>query len=252
MKPLYDFSHLKVDRTISPRDTMMVPGREEQYFDLGRRALELVHFSAELCRKPHYPNILDLGCGYARTLRWFRPHYHYAQITACDVDQAAVDFCARHWGATPAYSKENLQDLPFHDQFDLIWVGSVLTHLPLAQWEATLDSLLAWTKECGVIVFTTQGRYFASTLARKVPYVADNVDQPALLADFHRTGFAYQRYTDSPDSDYGITLTSPEWLMRNLQKRPGVIVRSFIEEAWGMQDVVILYKSADYFKPVLG
>jgi SAM-dependent methyltransferase len=252
MKPLYDFSSLAVDRTVSSSDTMFVPGREEQYFQIGRRALELTHFSSELCRKPHYPNILDLGCGYGRVLRWLRPQYHYAEITACDLEPAAVDFCARHFGATPVHSQPDLESLSFRAPFDLIWCGSVLTHLNPTQWLATLDSLIKWTNECGVVIFTTQGRYFASALARNQPFVASDVDQPALLADFERTGFAYQQYFDRHDGDYGITLNSPEWLMRTLQRYPGVIVRSFIEEAWGMQDVTILYKSSEYFSPVLG
>jgi hypothetical protein len=42
MKPLYDFSTLPVDRTIAPRDGMVAPDMPEQYFDLGRRALELI------------------------------------------------------------------------------------------------------------------------------------------------------------------------------------------------------------------
>ena len=72
MKPLYDFSQLAVDRTLAPEDAMVTAGLEEQYFDLGRRALELIHFSAELCDKPHYPDILDLACGHGRVLRWLR------------------------------------------------------------------------------------------------------------------------------------------------------------------------------------
>ena len=36
---------------------------------IGRRALELIHFSGELCDKPHYPDILDLPCGHGRVLR---------------------------------------------------------------------------------------------------------------------------------------------------------------------------------------
>jgi SAM-dependent methyltransferase len=251
MKPLYEFGHLKVDRTIAPGDTMMVPGRSEQYFQLGQRALELVHFSSELCRKPHYPRILDLGCGFGRVMRWLRPQYHYAELTACDLDHAAVDFCGRHFGAVPVYSPLDLTALPFEREFDLIWCGSLLTHLDELQWASTLERLVHWTNECGVVVLTTQGRYFASALARHQAFVADDVNQPALLKEFATEGFAYQPYHGSVDGSYGITLTSPEWVMRQFQKFPGIIVRSFIEEGWGMQDVVVLYKSSDYFAPVL-
>lgn len=248
---LYDFSALQLDRTISPRDTMIVPGREEQYFEIGHRALEIVEFAANLCHKPHFPEILDFGCSYARVLRWLRPRHHYATITACDLDAEAIAFCARHWGARPLMSHTDPDQLVFDRAFDLIWCGSVFTHLDQTAWERTFDRLVDATAECGVIIMTLQGRYFASALARKQPYIADDVDQTALLADFQRDGFAYQPYFDRHNRDYGISLSSPEWLMRKIQARPDLIIRSYIEESWGMQDVVILYKTASYFAPVL-
>ncbi len=253
MKPLYDFRSLAVDRTIAPRDGMVAAGLEEQYFDLGRRALELIHFSSELCDKPHYPAILDLPCGHGRVLRWLRAQYPYAEITACDLDRDGVDFCAQQFGAKPVYSQPDLRELPFAAQFDLIWVGSLVTHLNEERWLRTLDCLIKWTKECGVIVFSTQGRTVTSLLARGRRNVAENIDKPALLEEFARRGFAYQRYFEStPEEDYGFAATSPEWLMRQLQRYPDVIVRAYLEEAWGMQDVVILYKKAGHFEPLLG
>lgn len=253
MKPLYDFSSLNLDRTMAPKDGMVSPDLPEQYFDLGRRALELIHFSSELCDKPHYPEILDLPCGHGRVLRWLRAHYDYAKITACDLDRDGVDFCARQFGATPVYSLPDLHQLPFQAQFDLIWVGSLVTHLRRERWLATLDCLVKWTRECGVIVFTTQGRTVSSLLTRGRRNVAENIDKPALLEEYARTGFAYQRYFESSaEEDYGLALSSPEWVMRTLQRHPDIIVRAYLEEAWGMQDVVILYKKAGHFEPLLG
>lgn len=193
MKPLYNFDSLKIDRTMAPSDGMVATALEEQYFDLGRRALELIQFSAELCDKPHYPAILDLPCGHGRVLRWLRAHYPYAKITACDLDRDGVDFCARQFGAEPVYSELNLHELPFAAQFDLIWVGSLVTHLNEERWRQTLDCLVKWTKECGVIVFSTQGRTVTSLLARGRRNIAENIDKATLLEDFARTGFGYQR-----------------------------------------------------------
>ncbi len=235
MNPLYDFSQLPIDRTIAPRDGMVAPENPEQYFDLGRRALELIHFSAELCAKPHYPAILDLPCGHGRVLRWLRAHYNYAELTACDLDHDGVDFCAKQFGARPVYSQPDLRQLSFNAQFDLIWVGSLVTHLPRDRWLAALDCLIKWTKECGVIVFSTQGRSVPSLLARGRRDIAEDIDKHALLEEYTRTGFAYQRYFEStPEDDYGLSLTSPEWLMRTLQRYPDVIMRAYLEEAWGV------------------
>lgn len=251
MKPLYDFTSLPVDRTISPQDTMLATGLETQYYDIGRRALEWVKFSAELCDKPHYPDILDLACGYGRVMRWIRANYNYARITACDIERGGVDFCRERFGALPVYSQPDLRQLSFGKQFDLIWVGSLLTHLPLDQWLATLDLLVEWTAECGVIIVSTQGRFFASQVARGQRNLADNVNQAQLLADFRKTGAAFQPYVDDPQGGYGITLNSPEWLGRTLQQRPNLILRAYVEQGWGMQDIVILYKCTGFNEPLL-
>lgn len=252
MKPLYDFSSLRPDRTISPQDTMVWPGAEEQYFDLGRRALELVKFSAELCDKPHYPEILDLPCGHGRVLRWLRAHYGYARITACDLERDAVDFCRERFGAIGVYSQPDLTALPFEAQFDLVWCGSLLTHLRPEAWLTTLDCLIRWTRECGVIVFSTQGRFYTSLLARGQTNIAENIDKSALLANFSRDGHAFEPYFEDASKQYGVAVTSPEYIGRALQRHPGVIVRAYMEQVWGIQDIVILYKKSGYYEPLLG
>ncbi len=252
MKPLYDFNQLPVDRTIAPQDTMLAPGKETEYYAIGHRALELVKFSAELCDKPHYPDILDLPCGYGRVLRWLRAGYNYARITACDLERPGVDFCATRFGALPVYSKPDLRELSFPGQFDLIWVGSLLTHLPHAKWLETLDCLVRWTSDCGVIILSTQGRYFCSQLARGQRYIVENIHKQPLLEDFRRDGFAYQPYFEEKEGNYGIAVTSPEWIGRTLQRYPNLILRTYLEQAWGMQDIVILYKREGHYDPVLG
>ncbi|HET7537571.1 MAG TPA: class I SAM-dependent methyltransferase [Candidatus Didemnitutus sp.] len=252
MKPLYDFNSLPVDRTISPHDTMLAVGKETEYYDIGRRAVELVQCAADLCDKPHYPDVLDLPCGYGRVQRWLRARYNYARITSCDLERGAVDFCAERFGSTPVYSDPDLRKLPFKEQFDLVWMGSLLTHLPLEKWLTTLDCVVNWTRDCGVIMLSTQGRYFSSLLAKGQFYQAADVNQYELLSEFTRSGFSYQPYFNSSAGDYGIALTSPEWLMRLFQRHPNLIVRAYLEQAWGVQDVVILYKLPGYYAPVLG
>ncbi|MDB6126763.1 MAG: biotin biosynthesis protein BioC, partial [Verrucomicrobia bacterium] len=82
----YDHSSLRPNRAVSNRDSMVWPGAEEQYFQLGERAINLVQLAADLCDKPHLPKILDLPCGYGRVLRWLRAKYPASEITACDLE----------------------------------------------------------------------------------------------------------------------------------------------------------------------
>lgn len=228
---------------------MVWPGREQEYFDLGRRALELVRLSADLCDKPHYPDILDLPCGYGRVLRWLRAHYDYARITACDLEHEAVDFCRTEFRTTGVYSKPDLRELPFTEQFDLVWCGSLLTHLRPAEWLTGLDCLIRWTRECGVVIFSTQGRFYTTLLARGQSNIAENIDKPSLLRNFARNGQAFEPYFEDPTKQYGVSVTSPDYVTRALMRYPGVIMRAYLEQAWGLQDIVILYKKDGYFEP---
>jgi len=159
-----------------------------------------------------------------------------------------VDFCAKQFAATPVYSEIDLHRLSFASQFDLIWVGSLVTHLPaIAAGDARLPRQV--TKEYGVIVFTTRAAMSQACSPAPQEHRGE-YRQAALLEEYARTGFAYQRYFESSaEEDYGMALTSPEWLMRTLQRYPDVIMRAYLEEAWGMQDVVILYKKAGHFEP---
>jgi len=252
MSHFNDLSRLQPNLAVSTKDTMLTPGAEAEYFEIGRRALDLVLFSAQLCDKPHYPDILDLPCGHGRVLRWLRAHYDYARITACDLDRDGVDFCRDQFGATGVYSQPDLRALPFSTQFDLVWCGSLLTHLAPAAWLAALDCLIRWTRDCGVIVFSTQGRFFATLLARGEAQFADDVDTSTLLENFQRQGQAFEPYFSDPIRRYGLTLTSPEFLARTLQSYPNIILRACLEQAWGVQDIVILYKKEGHLEPLLG
>jgi SAM-dependent methyltransferase len=250
MKLLNDFSQVRPNREISSKDTMVTPGAEDEYFAIGERALDLVIFAARMCDKPHFPEILDLPCGHGRVLRWLRAHYDYARITACDLDREATDFCSAQFGAQAVYSETDLKALPFDAQFDLVWCGSLLTHLGPQAWTDALECLIRWTRECGVIVFSTQGRFLATQLARGDAPFADNVNIPALLGAFATNGFAFEPYLEDASGQYGLTLCSPEFIGRTLQRYPNVILRGYLEQAWGVQDVVILYKKAGYFEPL--
>lgn len=248
MRFLHDLGHIRLNRTVSPLDSMRDPKYPDQYYDIGARALDLILFASELCDKPHYPRILDLPCGYGRVLRWLRAQYDYADITACDLETRGVDFCAAEFRAKPVYSQPDLRRVAFEQPFDLIWVGSLFTHLPRDQWLATLNRLIEWTAECGIVIFTTHGRCYGSSLARGRKDIVGDVNVPALLTQFASEGFGYQPYFESEDGLYGVSLTSSEWVHGQLQRNPHVIVRAHLEEAWGMQDVFVLYKSSSYYE----
>ena len=109
----------------------------------------------------------------------------------------------------------------------------------------------SWTVDDGVVIFSTQGRFLSTQLARGDGDYADNVDVVSLLDEYARTGAAFQPYFEDPVGRYGLTLMSPEFLQGRLQRREDVIVRGFLEQAWGVQDVSILYRKRGFYEPLL-
>jgi len=233
---------------VSSRDGMVAEGRENEYYEIGRRALDLIVFGARLAGKDGFGAILDLPCGHGRVLRWLRAFYPAAQISACDLDRDGVDFCVSNFAAHGIYSNPDLRQLDLKSKFDLVWCGSLLTHLPEAQWRQALDCLCDWVQECGLLVFSTQGRYMASLIARQEADFADNLDTSSLLRDYHATGRAFRPYFESAAGDYGLSLVAPDFLLQHLRTRSDVIISAYLEAAWGVQDIVILYKKTGYFE----
>jgi SAM-dependent methyltransferase len=100
----------------------------DNYFDVGRSAVASI-VAGLLSARIHYPKrILDLACGNGRVTRHLALIFPESEITVCDLYPEMVEFCVKTFNAKGAISTEDLNELTFADQFDLIWCGSLLTH----------------------------------------------------------------------------------------------------------------------------
>lgn len=98
---------------------------------------------------------LDYGCGYGRVLRWLTGRGF--EIVSADVNAHGVAFCAAEFGTTPFVIPRGREDWALPGSFDLIWVGSVLTHLAADTCEALVVRLAHALNPRGLLVFTTHG-----------------------------------------------------------------------------------------------
>jgi SAM-dependent methyltransferase len=150
-----------------------------------------------------------------------------AELTACDVNRDGVDFCASQFGATPVYAPTNPQDLEIKDRFDLIWVGSLFTHFDRDRWAALLDKLSELLAGDGLLVFSTLGEQSPASL--RLFNLGDEAIA-GLLEDFKRDGFGYYGFPSM--EDWGITLTSPEYVREQVAQRPELDLIHFVEGGW--------------------
>src|SRR5439155_23668500 len=168
--------------------------------------------------KTELQRILDLPCGHGRVLRYLKAAFPDAHLTACDIDRGGVDFCASEFGATPVYSAEDPDQIEIEGEFDLIYSGSLLTHLDREQWTGFLDLFERLLAPEGILIFTTEASFHASRDKTEPPN--DLEDRETRVKEFQETGFAYRNYLGH--EDYGRTLSSPAWVCSFLERWPAL------------------------------
>jgi SAM-dependent methyltransferase len=203
LTPEYPFTEL--NRTLSTRDTMY-GGSDAHYLSVGLSALGIIE---EVFAGVVPQRILDLPSGFGRVTRVLRARFPHAAITACDLDREAVEFCALQFGARPVVSEKNFNHLRLDDEFDLIWVGSLITHLPPQQTRDFFAAMSRHMTSSSKLLVSSHGPSIIPRL-REVGYGLAPEAAAGLIYDFEAAGFGYRDYTSGGD-EYGVALTNEHY-----------------------------------------
>jgi SAM-dependent methyltransferase len=234
-----------VSADLSFRDGMHT-GNTNHYFRVGLSAIRCIDRALSQCSAaPVINRILDLPSGYGRVLRFLVQRFPQAKITASELDKAAVDYCVEHFGVSGAYSQTNLKTLTLPAKFDLIWCGSLITHLDRNAIGDVLEFFHRHTAPGGVVVFTTHGNRAAQRMnANPFGYSIPPEHAPGLLSNFEQSGFSYVEYPWE-GAGYGVSLTSKAFIEAELAKFSDWRPIYFGEHEWdGAQDVHAVLKQA--------
>ena len=197
------------------------------YFLSASSALRCVRNSLAAADRTRIANILDLPSGYGRVLRMLKVAFPEAKLAACDVDHDGVDFCHRVLGATPIHSNDDPEEVEINAEFDLIWCGSLFTHLREDRWDGFLDLFERALVPGGVVAFSTMDRLDVGTL-ETLGMTADQARD--LQRGYDARGVGYHEYidperpdkkSDMPD-DWGLTLAAPKWVEQQITRRRGL------------------------------
>ena len=135
---------------------------------------------------------LDLPSGHGRVLRWIKAEFPDARLGAGDIDHDGVEFCAATFGATPVYGREDPADVEIDAPYELIWCGSLFTHLPPERWEGFLALFERALVPGGLLVFTTHGRRIAERIRDPETggqYLKEPADRDTCWATTSRTAW---------------------------------------------------------------
>jgi SAM-dependent methyltransferase len=232
---------MPVSAKISPNETMM-DGDIARYLSVGEDALRAIHAVPGLV-EPR--SILDLPCGHGRVARHLRVAYPVAELFVADLDEPGAEFCEAEFDATKLQSTPRFSEIDFGRKFDLIWVGSLITHLDSQATSDFFDFLSRHLTDQGSAVVTSHGSFVAGRLflSERPLYGLSLEAEAGILADYMRTGYGYNHY---PMLDgYGVSVVSRRWI-RDAAGRAGLSVVSHEDHAWdNHQDVVVLRHAAN-------
>jgi SAM-dependent methyltransferase len=252
-------SKQNLNRTISPADHMLTVG-EDVYFRTALSAIKIIDSIVSTARDADtVTRILDFGCGYGRVLRTFPLAFPKANVTACDLMPEAVNFCAKTFRALPLMGNEDLSAIAPTAPFDVIWAGSVLTHLPPQNWGRMIGFFRDRLRPEGVMLFSTHGRramwvFQEHTFKGKQGPVDAAAFENAKIG-FKETGYAFIPYgakhtqklnaigISITENLYGLSFASPAWVTLFIEQFPDLTLVGYAEGGWGNNhDVVALKK----------
>jgi SAM-dependent methyltransferase len=237
---------------VSPRDHMFRV--RERYLRSGQKALDCIRLGMLAAGRTTVASALDLPSGHGRVLRWIKAEFPDARLGAGDIDHDGVAFCAATFGATPVYGREDPADVEIDAPYELIWCGSLFTHLPPERWEGFLALFERALVPGGLLVFTTHGRRIAERIRDPETgrqYLKEPADREHVLSDYEQGGLGYRDYTFSDEyreslalpRNYGISLVRPSVVCATLERRPQLGLVGFTEGGFNGQDVVSVVRS---------
>ena len=214
----------------------------DSYFEAGRTALKSVHLTMLAAEIEEVNSILDFASGAGRVLRTLKAAFPEASLTACDIRETSIEFCAEVLGATPVKGTERPTDVQLSGPFDLIWSGSFLSHTDKDDFQEMLRFFDSNLGPNGMLVFTTLGRSILAALRAGGDMLAsflspEETQQIVEGYDRNGFGFAYGK-RHAIDARGGWMVASPAWVCRQLEQVPSLRLMTYLEDAWMGQDAI--------------
>ncbi len=186
-------------------------------------------------------SLLEFASGYGMVTRHLSVALPKARIVSCDIHPEAVEFIRQRLSLPAILSRHLPEELSLEQQYDAVFALSFFSHMPERTFGRWLGALYRAVKPGGILVFTTHGLgtwpIFGS------PMIPEN-------------GFWFKASSEQGDLDseeYGSTISTPEFVRRELDRHTGAPILEFRSSYWwGHQDLYVVAKRADDVAPSSG
>ncbi len=241
----YDGRTVSTERDLTDKENRGTGGQEDaHYLDVGREALCLIVSELLANDRPPPTSILDFPSGSGRVTRHLRAAFPEARIGACDLYDAHVQFCVDAFGAEAVPSAEDLDEAEIGPEWDLVFCGSLLTHLPEPDARAAIRFMTRALSPTGIALFTVEGRRSIEIQSDFYKLTEDKLFE-RILKDRRKTGFGFADYNQATkrlfdkQARYGVAVVKPSWIVGVLEESD-VRLLGYTERAWdNHQDLVV-------------
>ncbi|QKK01825.1 MAG: class I SAM-dependent methyltransferase [Pseudomonadota bacterium] len=171
--------------------------------------------------------VLEFACGFGRFTRHLAPLLP-GRLTCADVLPGSVDFVTEQFGVDGLCSSFDPRSLVFPQRYELIFVLSLFTHLPVAQWRVWLRVLAGALAPDGLLVLSVHNEGAAADFG----------------IEFEPDGTFFAPSSESPSLDpahYGTTFTTRAVVEREIAGALGRLPDDYRPLAfWVGQDAVVI------------
>jgi len=228
---------MHVNCRIDPRDDIFkfFAGHEiaknpiREYLSDGWRTLSELMVILETLDQPllKMASVMEFAAGFGRFTRHL-VRVLPGRVSCADVLPGSVDFLHEQFGVKTMLSDHDPAALKFAEQYELVFVLSMFTHLPPAKWQAWMKSLAAAVKPGGLLVFS----------------VCNETEARALGLTFDEDGTRFLSSSESPSLDaevYGTTYTTRRFVEEQVEQAFGRPPSHYFPYAfWVGQDAVVM------------
>lgn len=229
---LIEVAEMKLDKTISRHDSMYnaVPN-PESYFNAGESVAKAIKASLLLSGKTP-TSLLDYGCGHGRITRWLKFYWPMADLSVADIREGQIQFCSEQFGAKPFLIDQPTSKIKLPGNYDIIWLGSIFTHLAKDDWTSLMHSLKRSLNEGGMLCFSFAGRTVYEFFQKDNFWGISEEEKPAaikMVRDFEQEGFGFFEQSRSALGSWGRSIAKPEWVIQLCKYNNGKVL--FYSEA---------------------